>query len=391
MTKATYTLIGTGMLSASAALAGDLITPVAPIPTEHAQGWCDAWKNIGTLYENKENPYIQKLKVFGRAQYQWGYTDGENDGSDFSGNGDELRRLRAGAELKFLNGFKFKGNANLEKGGFRQTQLGYHDMDEMYLSYSFGELGAFDDLTLTYGRVKYEFSGEAHESSKKIKTVERSNISNAFYGSARPTAFLASGAMNGVNLTTGIMSTDDDETLGQWDQGLAYYLSAEFEALNGNFILDYTYDGADSGDVDIFGHDWGVSAAYITKVGRWELLLNAIYGETHNSDALYGLVIMPSTFLIEDKLEAVFRYQYAGSDGDNIKINSRNVRNVASRDGVSVKTGDENHTFYGGLNYYICDHNAKIMTGVEYEILNGDKNNTDLNATTYWLAFRSFF
>ena len=61
------------------------------------------------------------------------------------------------------------------------------DLDVAELTYSAGDILGFEDVALTYGRQKFKFSQEAHTSSKKIKTIERSNIANFFYGSYRPT------------------------------------------------------------------------------------------------------------------------------------------------------------------------------------------------------------
>ena len=74
-----------------------------------------------------------------------------------------------------------------------------------------------------------------------------------------------------------------------------------------------------------------------------------------------------------------------------IRPNSRNLRNVAGHEtpGRGIAGGDDNHTFYAGLNYFLCDHNAKVMVGAEYETLDGDR--VDLEATTLWAAFRMYF
>ena len=50
---------------------------------------------------------------------------------------------------------------------------------------------------------------------------------------------------------------------------------------------------------------------------------------------------------------------------------------------------DEHHSVYAGLNYFLCGHNAKIMGGVEYENLQTMIG--DVDALTWWLAFRSYF
>ena len=59
---------------------------------------------------------------------------------------------------------------------------------------------------------------------------------------------------------------------------------------------------------------------------------------------------LPSTFLIEDKLELVFRYQWAQSEDCSC---DRVVGTACHRgrryDGVIVARGDDNHSFYGGF------------------------------------------
>ena len=164
MNKKIACIFGAGLAAtASTAVAGDSVSSkdiIAPTPAPSGS-WCESLQSIGTVYSNKSNPFIQEVKFFGRAQYQWGYTDGEYAGVDFDGNGDEIRRLRLGTSVKFLNGFKFKGNVNLEDGGFRHHSLDYHSFDEFYLSYTFGDVAGFEDVSVSYGRHKFAFSHEA--------------------------------------------------------------------------------------------------------------------------------------------------------------------------------------------------------------------------------------
>ena len=51
--------------------------------------------------------------------------------------------------------------------------------------------------------------------------------------------------------------------------------------------------------------------------------------------------------------------------------------------------GDSHHSLYAGLNWYLCGHNAKIMTGVEYQTI--DTPDGDEDATTLLLAYRMYF
>ena len=50
--------------------------------------------------------------------------------------------------------------------------------DELTLSYSKKDVAGFDKAGLSYGRHKVAMGHESHTSSKKIKTVERSPLSN---------------------------------------------------------------------------------------------------------------------------------------------------------------------------------------------------------------------
>jgi len=369
------------------ALAGP--DPIGVVPPEPSNGdWCTSLKDFGMFYKNSNDSFIQELKFFGRFQWQAGSVDAEGfNGMDYDDDFTEIRRFRIGTQVKFFNHFKLKVNANLEDGGPNDHSFGYHSLDEAKLTYS------RDDWYVTYGRQKFTFSQEAHTSSKKIKTIERSNISNYFYGSRRPTGVTFGGKKGGITGSFSVFSTDEDIELAQWGEGLAYYANLQFEAANGTINLDFLYNEAGNGDVDTFdGIEWGVSAAYTTKMGDWELMANILYGEKTDGDSVYGVVIMPSVYLIEDRLEFVARYQYAASDDDNLKLTSRYARradNIGGK-GVLGAKGSENHTLYAGLNWYLCGNNSKFQLGVEYETLDNE-NGDDADATTLWAAYRMYF
>lgn len=390
MTSKLIQVIGVGVAASTcSALAGDFSADPIPASTSGGGGdWCESLQSIGTIYKNKENPWIQEVKLFGRAHYQYGYSDGDVNGNDFSGDGDELRRFRAGASVKFLNGFKAVGRANFEYGGFRDTRLGYDNnrgvtpWDELYLEYSHG------DITFGYGLFKLGFGGEESMSSKKIKTIERSLLNNTVEGGARVTGGRVEFSAGSVDFLVGVYTTDgSDETFGDWGEGTIYQLNAGFEALGGDFLVQGLLTDDNQAPTTV-GADWAVSVTYTTEVGAFDLFVNSTYGSYDNGD-VYGVVVMPSTFLIEDRLEAVVRYQWAHSTGDDLRLQSRNVRNVYRADGIRDLRGDDHHSIYAGLNYYLCDHNLKLMAGVEYETLDGPA--VDTEATTLWGAVRFYF
>ena len=232
--------------------------------------------------------------------------------------------------------------------------------------------------------------------------MERSNLNN-FYAPDRATGVKIEAEKNDIDFTLGVFSTEKDgEALAGWDGGIAYLAGMALEVADGDLSLDVLYNDSTAAEDEVIGYEWAASATYETEVGGFDLLTNATYGETHAGDNVYGIVIMPSKELVEDKLEAVVRYQWARSSGaDLLGVTKRNVYNTANRVGglLDAETstaekganilGDENHTIYGGLNYFLCDHNAKLMAGVEYETVDGADDDTE--ATTFWLAARMYF
>ena len=127
--------------------------------------------------------------------------------------------------------------------------------------------------------------------------------------------------------------------------------------------------------------------------------VNLAYGDNGGSDyesnpdrqgSFWGVVIMPSTYIIEDKLEFVARYAYQGAEEDEgIRTNSRYFRDNAVDADINSGRGDSHHSIYLGLNYYLCGHNSKVLLGVEYDKL--DTPDGDADATTLWAAYRTYF
>ena len=407
--------------------------PVAAAPPPAKSGdWCEWLSGKPGKFEF-DNPYLQELHFFGRFQWQAAYVMGsDTNGYGFSDDHTEVRRFRLGMQAKFLKYFKVKANVNLVDD---RTNLilpptandsvgwGYEDFDEAYISFNaakaFG-ISALDSLDVSYGRMKHTLSYEAHTSSKKLLTPERSAIANKVYGSYRPTGLKIDASTGPWDFTTALYSTDrpsrfldNVDFIGGWNDGLAYYASVGYQATDElSFLWDFLYNDAEakSGDDSIFGYKWASSLSAVYEQDQWGVIANLIYGDNGGLNNLvarssrkndfWGVVIMPYYWLVEDKLQAVVRYQYAGSqNAQGIRINSRYLRrdhgpvanlNLAASGGGR---GNEHHSIYAGLNYLICGHNLKLQAGVEYEYLNtpGQGIDGNMTATTLWFALRSYF
>ncbi len=392
-----------------------------PEAASEAWDWCEWLSNKpGTLYKNSENPFIQEFVLGARFQWQAAHISGDDVfGDDFSDTFTDVRRFRLESSTTFLQVFKLKAIINLvddsrfTSGG--ELDWGYQDFDEAVLSLDLRkafDLEAVDALSISYGRYKFLMGQEAHTSSKELYTVERSAIVNKVYGGYRPTGFSANVGKGSWSLTGALYSTDEgseggnNEFIGGWNDGLAYYASVGYQANDSlKLVWDFVYNDADAtdGDDSLWTYGWATSLSAHHSREKWGVILNAIYGD--NGDAsnnagsnrrgdFWGVVAMPHMWIFEDKLEAVGRYQYAGSaQGQGHRTNSRYYR-AEDHDGmVNSGRGNEHHSLYAGLNYYICGHNLKVQAGLEYDWLNSPGAGTrgDSDAWTWWFGFRTFF
>lgn len=399
--------------------AGEL--PAIDEPVLPASGWCE-WLSSkpGTLYKNPDHPILQELVIGGRFQWQAASISGEDvNGDDFSDTYTDVRRLRLESSATFLRFLKIKAGINLvDDGRFSsggELDWGYQDFDEALLTLDVRKalgLDFVDALTVTYGRHKVNVGFETHTSSKELLTVERSAIANKLYGSVRATGLSSNVVVGPWSFTGAVFSTDEgpgggnNEFLGGWNDGLAYYGSVGYRMNDRlSFLWDFIYNDADAtrGEDSLWTYGWATSLAAEYDAGSWGLIVNAVYGD--NGDAgnraganrqgdFWGLVVMPHAWLIEDKLEVVGRYQYAGSEEtQGTRVNSRYFRAEDHGGAVNGGRGNEHHALYAGLNYYLCGHNLKVQTGVEYDWLNspGAGSRGESDAITWWVGFRSFF
>lgn len=415
-----YTLgaLATGALLANSAVSADPLVDagatIAP-PAESNDGdFCD-WLSDkpGIVYKDKGNPYLSEVRIFGRAHLQAAYLDGDDvNGDSFHSSYTEIRRLRLGLSTKFLRYFEFKSDANLENDRFpngdeTDHDIEYADLNSFYFTFDVEkafDLGSFDELTLGYGKRNVRVGFEGSTSSNKIKTVERSALTNKATvqgGGQNPLGIWLEGEKDCFSFDFGVFSTDINEEIGGWNDSLFYYVGVDRDSTDWlpfkKAVIGFDYvdnQSLDAGDDDVVGEDWVGALNLEIADGAWALSTSVFTGENNGTGdrdgSFYGIVILP-TYDITDKLEAVLRYQYAKSEEDEgVRLNSRYVRRDARHGGaINGGRGDEHHSIYAGLNYYFCGNNSKVLTGVEYETI--DTPAGDLDATTLWFAYRMSF
>lgn len=375
--------------------------------------WCEWYgSKPGIIFSDPDNPFFQELQIEGRFQYQIAHLEGENiAGTDWTEDYDEFRRLRVGIRMKFLQYFASKYQLNLVNstrpfGG--DLNWGYDSIEDAYISFDLGKaLGdtGLDELSLIYGVQKYVFSTEAHESSGKLLTVERSALSNKLYGGFRPTGLTISGVKNQWSIATSIFSSTTDgsnnKEFNGWQDSYFVLLNLGYQVSDELLLrIDAVKNDADpsSGDDSVLNYAWSIGFGAEYDAGEWGVNADVIYGDNGDAEMqtvaarrgqFYGFQVMPYCWLIDKKLQLVGQYQWQGADGaEGVRINTRYGRAEGSF-GINDGRGDSHHSFYTGLNYYLCGHSAKIQAGIEYQTM--DAPTGDFDTLTYVLGFRTYF
>jgi hypothetical protein len=389
-------------------------TPVQQ-KSDYPRDWCQLISNnSGQLYKNKNNPWIDSIAIGGRFHYQMGSVHGEDvRGNSFKNHFEENRRFRIETEIDFLTYFDIELGVNLvddrrfRNSTNRQLQWGYDTFDSAILSFNLGKaIGteALDDIKLHYGRMKFNITEEVHESSNRILTIERSNLADELGGNnPRPTGLTMEMGKNDWTGTVGIFSGEDDSAfIGSWNGGEVAYGSLAWQISKRLLTRVDHVQNNPSGSDDFLGYAQATSLSAVYEKKDWGLMVNLIHGDNGGADNgnltamrqgdFYGSIVMPWYWIIKKRLQCVARYQYARADEmEGLRINNRYIgalHNTPSLD-LDGGYGDENHSFYLGMNWHICGDHFKVMGGVSYDKMSA--RTSDFTGTTYLLAVRTFF
>ena len=381
-------------------------------------GWCE-WldDSPGKLYENKKNPWIQSLEIGGRFHYQISYQDGTDvNGRDYNDTYDEYRRFRLETKVRFLQFFELDLDANLvddrrfRNGPDNDLDWGYDDFNSATIGINLDKFikdDPFEKLELVYGAIRLPITEERRQSSNEIYTIERSLLSNRLSGeNSSPTGLMLEVETEAWAGVLGVFSAEDDsDFIGGWNDGQFYLASLTWKPKKDfSITMDYVLNDADGTD-DALGYQSAFALGTTYEEDRWGIIGSWVYGDNGFGDPtdsdrnranrqgdFYGVTVMPWYWLVEEKLQLVFRYEYVNSqESEGIQLTSRYVRGSHDDATVDVNNGrgDLYQAYYLGLNYHLCGNNAKVMGGVLYEDLNTPGG--DVDAITYTLAFRTYF
>lgn len=399
-------------LASTSTFAGEATATITEAPTKNGDFCSWLSSKPGTLYKSDTNPYIQEIGIFGRFHYQQGWVNGSSEGQDFSYyNEGDFRRVRLGARVKFLNYFHLWANADMARdtsSSIGGVDWGYQNLYEAQLLFNAQKAFTLDShskFNIGYGKSEVKVAYESGVSSKKIKTVERSAISNKIFTPPMTGAWID--AKTGkFGYYAGVFSTAFDTEIAGWNAGELYLTRASYDLTDNTGLDNSAVHGAFSyvnhNGEDLGNYKWATSLAFTAEQGRANYLVNMIYGDNRDDvwgdfgGQFWGFVFMPSYWITENNLEAVFRYQYAGaSENKGLRINSRYARSAGVERQENIPTlaggrGDKHHSAYLGLNYYFCGNNSKVMGGVEYDDFKSGSTKV-YQGLSYFLAYRMYF
>lgn len=343
-------------------------------------------KNLGRLYKNKKG-WINEWSLLGRLDLQYGGVDSDHgDADDF-----ELRRLRLGTSVEFLDDWRLKLVAEMGDG----DRVAYDGLLSASLRYSLSK-----NFKIKLGKQIPHFSQEWSTPSMDLGVIERSLLVEQVRP-GRATGITAKGEWEALGYELGLFSGDKSQEFSQFDAGwfgvlgLGYDLT-DHDAFDwwSDFDLRFYYlynDGHDANEAaKPYEHSYAAALSLRKKRFRLQAEVIAADGLDGAPDA-WGFLVTPSWELIEDKLDLVFRYHYAESDGDGgLRLRSRYER-LAPR--VTDRgRGEEYHSVYLGLKLHTIEDRLVFLSGLEWsEMQDHVGDGGDYDGLTFLNALRFDF
>ena len=370
-----------------------------------------SYEELAVLYQNKDNPIIQRLSLYGEFSAQW--AEGvSNRGSFGSRNlpatpataslpatpstlwdSIDARRWRLGVRAQLFNDFKFTGIIDINPN----FDPFYRDIYELYLTYA-----PNDAFNLSAGKRKaHFFTQEYNTPSRELIVFEQSLLTGALIP-RELTGVWVNGKIDNWIYAVAAYPGDYRTEFSRFNAGLVtqtsigYDFASKLHADKALVRLDWqnSTSGRNSYGPQNFANAFSLNTAF--QQGRFYSYTDVLGGVGRGSQGdVWGVILTPTYFLIPNKLQVVLRYQYAHGDNNGLKLQSR-YETLApdlttTKGGKTTKsnTGGEYQAAYLGLNWYIHRHNLKVMTGVEYSDLSGGPKS--FTGWTYFAGLRLAF
>ena len=339
------------------------------------------------LYHNESNEVIQAFSINGVYQGQyWGANASQGDA-----DGWENRRIYVGGGAEFFHQLNVQVMVKIADS-FNPAYDGVHT--------AFLKWTPNQSISLNLGRLDYfSFAGpEQSAASSRISTFEHGQLVDQL-GPTEMVGALLQGKQGRFSGNVGLVSGSTTENFTDFAggfgalAGVSYDLPLFYDA--GSLNLDYLFNNGNPSNNALKPYDHAISLWHQGQLGPLRLGLQLIGG--HGLDgrpAVFGVTAQSAWVFAQDVLrkgdafQAVLRYQFAVSDGNNgLKLQPRYEQDV-----VPGGSGDQYQAIYAGVNYLIFGHRLKLMNGIEYSVMHNSANDGAVyNGWTFLSGVRLYF
>ena len=338
------------------------------------------------IYENEDNRVVQSFGIVGRYHGQ-GWSVAADQGS---ADGWENRRMIFGAESVLFRELTVQAQIRVSE----DFSPFYDGIYQAFVRWSPNE-----SLSISAGRLDFLFGGlERTKSSNRIVTFERGLLADQLTPAevvGLSTRVNANGFTYRVGLFSGSIGQEFTSFEGGVGAGVGMEHALHLFFSSGKVHLDYLFNDGHSLNDALAPYDHVLSMWHEGRSGPFAMGVDVMAGNgLAGTKSVLGATVLPTYDIRkgilgkDDALQAVLRWQYAVSDGeDGLQLQSRYQQEV-----VPSGLGDQYHAVYGGLNYMIYKDRFKTMFGAEYSVMNSDAlGRASFKGWTYMAGARAFF
>jgi phosphate-selective porin OprO and OprP len=339
------------------------------------------------VYHNESNDVIQAFAINGVYQGQYWTVDAKQGNA----SGWENRRMYIGVSAEFLHQLDVQVMVKLGET-FDPVYDGLHT--------AFLKWKPDQSVALSLGRLDhFSFAGpDQGASSTRISTFEQGLLVNQL----APTEIVGAlfqGRQGRFSGNVGLVSGSTTENFTDFAggvgvlAGVSYDLPLFYE--DGSINLDYVFNNGNPSNNALKPYDHVLSLWHQGQVGPFRAGLQLIGGHGLGArPAVFGVTAQTAWLCAKDVLrkgdafQAVLRYQYAVSDGDN----GLNLQQRYEQEVVPGGVGNAYNAAYVGLNYLLHGNQLKLMNGVEYSVMqNSALGHDSFNGWTFITGVRLYF
>jgi phosphate-selective porin OprO/OprP len=338
------------------------------------------------LYDNKKNPVIQEFSLVGRYHGQYSSVRADQGKT----NEWENRRIFIGAEAVLFHDFTVHAQIRISE----DFNPFYDGLYQAYVKWSPDE-----SFSLSAGRLDFLFAGlERSVSSTKIVTFERGLLVNQLLP-GEVVGTLVQGKAGDFSYRAGVFSGSIENEFTSFTGGFGAVAGVGYNAPlfyeTGSIHLDYLYNNGNASNTALEPYDHVLSLWHQGQIGPFSLEVEMTWAHgIAEHKTVWGATALGTYELFKDllrkgdALQAVIRYQYAASDGNNgLQLQSRYEQKV-----VPGGSGNAYNAVYAGINYLIYSNRLKLMTGVEYAAMEDSASgHNSFNGWTFFAGVRLYF